>query len=110
MTKYYVAGHNGMVGSAILRQLVARGATNIITRSHAELDLTDQKSVREFMKSEKPDVVILAAANEKRIRKLIPLSSFQRVIMLIAVGFAEESGAIPFSSKKFGPDIVEVVE
>ena len=62
MTKYYVAGHNGMVGSAILRQLVARGATNIITRSHAELDLTDQKSVREFMKSEKPDVVILAAA------------------------------------------------
>lgn len=50
------------------------------------------------------------ADNEKRIRKLIPLSSFQRVIMLIAVGFAEESGAIPFSSKKFGPDIVEVVE
>ena len=62
MTKYYVAGHNGMVGSSILKQLVSRGETNIVTRSHAELDLTDQDAVREFMKSERPDVVILAAA------------------------------------------------
>jgi len=59
--KYYVAGHGGMVGSAILRQLEARG-TEVLTRSHAELDLTDQAAVRAFMEAERPDVVILAAA------------------------------------------------
>ncbi len=60
--KYYVAGHRGMVGSAIVRQLEARGCRNIITRTHAELDLTSQSAVRDFMQAEKPDVVILAAA------------------------------------------------
>jgi nucleoside-diphosphate-sugar epimerase len=59
--KIYVAGHSGMVGSAILRQLHQIGAQTI-TRSHAELDLTDQVAVRAFMQGEKPDVVILAAA------------------------------------------------
>ncbi len=62
MTKYYIAGHRGMVGSAIARQLQASGKTNIVTRSHAELDLTDQSAVRDFMQAEQPDVVILAAA------------------------------------------------
>ena len=62
MTKYYIAGHRGMVGSAIARQLQANGETNIVTRSHAELDLTDQSAVRDFMQAEQPDVVILAAA------------------------------------------------
>ena len=62
MTKYYIAGHRGMVGSAIVRQLRAAGETNIVTRTHAELDLTDQLAVRDFMKAERPDVVILAAA------------------------------------------------
>ena len=62
MTKYYIAGHRGMVGSAIARQLQASGKTNIVTRSHAELDLTDQSAVRDFMQVEQPDVVILAAA------------------------------------------------
>ena len=62
MRKIYVAGHLGMVGGAILRQLEARGETNVVTRTHAELDLTDQTAVSEFMKSEEPDVVILAAA------------------------------------------------
>ena len=62
MTKYYIAGHRGMVGSAIARQLQAAGETNIVTRTHAELDLTDQLAVRDFMKAERPDVVILAAA------------------------------------------------
>jgi nucleoside-diphosphate-sugar epimerase len=51
-----------MVGGAILRQLQSRGETNIITRTHAELDLTDQAAVRAFMQVERPDVVILAAA------------------------------------------------
>lgn len=64
--KIYVAGHNGMVGSAILRRLQARAqageALELITRSHRELDLLDQAAVREFMQAERPDVVILAAA------------------------------------------------
>ena len=66
MTKIYVAGHRGMVGGAILRQLQARQAANenitLLTRTHAELDLTDQSAVRAFMQAELPDVVILAAA------------------------------------------------
>lgn len=62
MRKIYLAGHRGMVGGAILRQLQARGETNIITRTHAELDLTNQAAVRAFIQAERPDVVILAAA------------------------------------------------
>jgi GDP-L-fucose synthase len=62
MRKIYLAGHRGMVGGAILRALQSRGETNIVTRTHAELDLTDQAAVRIFMQAERPDVVILAAA------------------------------------------------
>lgn len=62
MTKYYVAGHRGMVGSAIIRQLLASGQQNIVTRSHTDLDLTDQTAVRTFMQTVRPDIVILAAA------------------------------------------------
>jgi len=61
-SRIYVAGHRGMVGSAIVRQLQARGCNNLITRTHAELDLVDQAAVRAFFAAEKPDVVILAAA------------------------------------------------
>jgi GDP-L-fucose synthase len=61
-SKIYVAGHNGLVGSAIMRQLESRGCSNLITRSHSELDLTDQTQVREFFAQEKPEYVILAAA------------------------------------------------
>ena len=60
--KIYVAGHRGMVGSAIVRTLQQQGQTNIVTRTHAELDLTNQAAVQEFFKSEKPDQVYLAAA------------------------------------------------
>ncbi|OAO05242.1 GDP-fucose synthetase [Sphingomonadales bacterium EhC05] len=59
--KYYVAGHRGMVGGAITRQILARGDT-VVTATHADLDLTDQQAVRDFMQNEKPDVVVLAAA------------------------------------------------
>lgn len=62
MVKIYVAGHNGMVGSAILRLLVSQDVYEIVTQTHAELDLTAQLAVRDFMQTEKPDVVILAAA------------------------------------------------
>lgn len=59
--KIYVAGHRGMVGSAILRRLEAHNA-EIVTRTHAELDLTNQEAVRDFFDQERPDLVILAAA------------------------------------------------
>lgn len=60
--KIYVAGHNGMVGSAIVRKLVAEGYENIITRSSKELDLRSQQAVADFFAAEKPDYVFLAAA------------------------------------------------
>ncbi len=60
--KIYVAGHRGMVGSAIIRILHEQGHTNIVTQTHAEMDLTDQSAVRAFFESEKPDQVYLAAA------------------------------------------------
>lgn len=60
--KIYVAGHRGMVGSAIVRELNRQGYNNIITRTHSELDLTRQDLVEEFFAKEKPDYVFLAAA------------------------------------------------
>ena len=60
--KIYVAGHRGLVGSAITRELEAEGFVNLITRTHKELDLTDSKAVTEFFENEKPDYVILSAA------------------------------------------------
>lgn len=61
-SKIYVAGHQGMVGSAIVRLLRQQGETHIVTRTHAELDLTNQAAVRTFFAQEKPDQVYLAAA------------------------------------------------
>ncbi len=61
-SKIYVAGHRGLVGSALMRQLVAQGYSNVVTRTHAELDLTNQKLVADFFSTEKPEYVILAAA------------------------------------------------
>lgn len=60
--KIYIAGHRGMVGGAIWRQLQARGTDTLITRTSADLDLTDQRAVQGFFQAEKPDAVILAAA------------------------------------------------
>ncbi|MFZ5510854.1 MAG: GDP-L-fucose synthase family protein [Pseudomonadota bacterium] len=61
-SRIYVAGHRGMVGSALVRRLERGGYRNLITRSHAELDLIDQAAVRRFMAEQKPDFVFLAAA------------------------------------------------
>jgi len=61
-TKIYVAGHQGMVGSAIVRTLKAQGHHEIVTRTHSELDLTNQSAVEAFFQTEKPDQVYLAAA------------------------------------------------
>ena len=61
-SKIYVAGHNGLVGSAIWNNLKQRGYTNLVGRSHKELDLTDQVAVKKFFDEEQPDAVVLAAA------------------------------------------------
>ena len=61
-SKIYVAGHRGLVGSAIWNNLLQRGYTNLVGRTHKELDLTDQQAVRQFFDEERPDAVVLAAA------------------------------------------------
>ncbi len=61
-TKIYIAGHHGMVGSAIVKQLTAAGYQNLVVRTHAQLDLTDQTAVRDFMQQEKPQHVTMATA------------------------------------------------
>ena len=61
-SKIYIAGHRGLVGSAIVKNLESKGYTNLVYRTHKELDLTSQKEVEEFFQSEKPEFVILAAA------------------------------------------------
>lgn len=61
-SKIYVAGHNGLVGSAIWNNLKSRGYNNLVGRSHKELDLTDQYAVKKFFDDERPDAVVLAAA------------------------------------------------
>jgi len=61
-SKIYVAGHNGLVGSAIWNNLKQRGYTNLVGRSHKDLDLTDQNAVKKFFDEEQPDAVVLAAA------------------------------------------------
>lgn len=61
-SRIYVAGHRGMVGSALVRALERKGYRNLVTRTHPELDLTDQKAVQGFFAAERPDYVFLAAA------------------------------------------------
>ena len=61
-SKIYVAGHNGMVGSAIVRELVKEGYNNLVLRTHKELDLINQDQVAKFFELEKPEYVFLAAA------------------------------------------------
>ena len=61
-SKIYIAGHNGLVGSAIWNNLKSRGYNNLVGRSHKDLDLTDQYAVKKFFDEERPDAVVLAAA------------------------------------------------
>lgn len=61
-SKIYIAGHRGLVGSAIVKNLTCKGYTNLIAKTHNELDLTNQQAVAEFFEQEKPEYVILAAA------------------------------------------------
>jgi GDP-L-fucose synthase len=61
-SRIYVAGHRGLVGSAVVRALEQRGYSDLVLRTHSELDLTDQRAVREFFAAERPQAVIMAAA------------------------------------------------
>ena len=70
-SKIFLAGHNGMVGSAILRLLKKRGFQNILIKSKKQLDLTNQKKTYDFLKKNKPDYVIIAAALVGGIKKNI---------------------------------------
>ena len=72
--KIYVAGHRGMVGSAIVRRLQKDGYTNIVTRTSKELDLKEQGAVRDFFRQEKPDVVVLAAAGDGSAATTVPVA------------------------------------
>ena len=65
-SKIYVAGHRGLVGSAIWNNLMQRGFTNLVGRTHKELDLLDPIAVREFFDNEQPDAVVLAVCTCRR--------------------------------------------
>ncbi|MBQ6776332.1 MAG: GDP-L-fucose synthase [Synergistaceae bacterium] len=85
-SKIFIAGSNGMVGSAIVRELQRQGYTNMITRSHAELDLTRQSDVEKFFESEKPEYVFLAAAKVGGIAaNSNALADFMYINMMIAM-------------------------
>jgi GDP-L-fucose synthase len=70
-SKIYIAGHNGMVGSAIKRNLEAKGFTNIVTRSKEELNLLSEQAVSAFFAAEKPEIVVLAAAHRVFIHAML---------------------------------------
>ena len=74
-SKIFVAGHRGLVGSAILNNLRSKGYTNFLLRTHAELDLTDQAAVNEFFAAERPDYVFLSAAVSWRTVCTVPILS-----------------------------------
>ena len=83
-SKIYVAGHRGMVGSAIVRELRRQGYSNILTRTHSELDLTDQNAVETFFRTEKPEYVFLAAAKVGGIQaNAIPPADFMYENMML---------------------------
>ena len=71
--KIYIAGHRGMVGSAIKKELEKQGYTNFVERTSKELDLRNQQAVNDFFEAEKPDWVFLAAAKVGGIGQIIPI-------------------------------------
>jgi hypothetical protein len=81
LSRIYVAGHRGLVGSALMRALKSQGCSNVITRTHAELDLTNQAAVQRFFAGEKPEYVFLAAAKGVVFMPMtpIPLNLFTRI-------------------------------
>jgi GDP-L-fucose synthase len=96
--RIYIAGHNGMVGSAVCRELRARGYTNLITASHQELDLIDQAMTRAFILREKPDVILFAAARVGGIeanRSLIGTFLYENLMASTNVIQAAHEAGVP---------------
>ena len=104
-SKIYVAGHRGLVGSAIVRELESRGYTNIITRKHSELDLLNQAAVNDFFSTEKPDYVFLAAAHVAGVDRIFKIGGAQAVA---ALAYGTET--IPKVDKIVGPGNAFVAE
>lgn len=71
-SKIYIAGHRGMVGSALMRRFEAAGYNTLLTATHAQLDLRDQGAVRAFFGAQRPDVVVLAAARVGASWRTVP--------------------------------------
>ena len=71
-SKIYIAGHRGLAGSAIVRELQRQGYTNLVTRTHAELDLENAAATQQFFEQERPDLVFLAAAKVGGIHATTP--------------------------------------
>ena len=94
--KIYVAGHRGLVGSAIIRKLEKEGYGNIITRTHKELDLTRQKDVEDFLNENKPEYVFLAAA---RVRGILANSTYKADFIYDNVMIASN---VIYASYKYG--------
>jgi len=96
--RIYIAGHNGMVGSAVCRELRARGYTNLITASHHELDLIDQAATRAFILREKPDIILFAAARVGGIeanRSLIGTFLYENLMASANVIHAAHEAGVP---------------
>ena len=96
--RIYIAGHNGMVGSAVCRELRARGYTNLITASHHELELIDQAATRAFIQREKPDCIIFAAARVGGIeanRSMIGAFLYENLMASANVIHASHEAGVP---------------
>lgn len=96
--RIYIAGHNGMVGSAVCRELRARGYTNLITASHHELELIDQAATRAFIQRENPDCIIFAAARVGGIeanRSLIGAFLYENLMVSANVIHAAHEAGVP---------------
>lgn len=96
--RIYIAGHNGMVGSAVCRELRARGYTNLITASHHELELIDQAATRAFIQREKPDCILFAAARVGGIeanRSMIGAFLYENLMLSANVIHAAHEAGVP---------------
>jgi GDP-L-fucose synthase len=101
-SKIYIAGHRGLVGSAIMRGLKQKGYSNLVTRTHAELDLTNQKATETFFAEEQPAYVILAAAKVGGIyaNNIYP-AEFIRDNLAIQTNVIHEAGAPTHEGRMF---------
>src|SRR5947209_13473057 len=91
--KIFVAGHRGMVGSALVRRLEAEAFSNVVTRERSQLDLTDESAVAKFFAEERPNVVIVAAAKVGGIKALptIPRCPATKILSVLSMNCISKS-------------------